>query len=342
MISHAMKHDSSHPLSPFWDLALNNIKASVLDMALRDDWFAVIDRHRTLSAIAEHLGKSAQWLRPILDLLWALGLVDQAPKRPDEYVLTPMAHRYWLTTSPEYYGDAWRFRYRSLSDFTPCEDPFSSAVSSERQLRDRWAEAADSHIAREQAILTAPRAVEVIRRLPEYPRLHHFLDLGGGPGLVALKLAQKTERLQGRVFDFPESASVAKARIDTAGLSNRLTVQGGDINAGGFGDSYDLIWASSVLHFVADPGRTLNDIYTALAPGGVFVSAHAEIAQNPRSARNTLAYYLPLRLRGKPVWSSGSLADCLSRAGFVRVESYVQGGFPMVPLTVVIARRPLT
>ena len=68
--------------------------------------------------------------------------------------------------------------------------------------------------------------------------------------------------MHGCVFDWPETVAVAAANIAHAQLSHRLEILGGD---------YDLIWCSSVLHFVPDMTAALRKIHAALTPGGVFV-----------------------------------------------------------------------
>jgi 2-polyprenyl-3-methyl-5-hydroxy-6-metoxy-1,4-benzoquinol methylase len=78
---------------------------------------------------------------------------------------------------------------------------------------------------------------------------------------------------------------VAAANIAHAQLSNRLETLGGDLDSDDIGGDYDLVWCSSVLHFVPDMAAALRKIRAALKPGGVFVCVQAEIARRPAMRR---------------------------------------------------------
>lgn len=329
-------------LNPQWDLALNTLKARALELALRDNWFSVVDQHRQLPAIADVLQRHPDTLEPVLDLLWAMGLLS-VNGDAKIYSLAPEARHFWLKSSATYIGDAWLYRYHSLSTFAAALDNTSKSQDGEPQerLRGLWANAAETHLAQEQNAVTGPLAARLIRDIPEFPRIETFLDLGGGPGKVAVEIAKTSEQLRGCVFDFPEAVEVARTQIDREGLTHRLNVMGGDMEEGNFGGPYDLIWLSSVLHFAADPLAVIQSIFDTLTPGGVLVSVHVEIPVEAPILPNTLAWMLPLRMRRRSVWSSGSLFNQLKFVGFIQVESYIQEGFPMAPLTVVIGRRPI-
>jgi SAM-dependent methyltransferase len=135
--------------------------------------------------------------------------------------------------------------------------------------------------------------------------------------------------MHGCVFDWPETVAVAAANIAHAQLSNRLETLGGD---------YDLIWCSSVLHFVPDMTAALRKIHAALTPGGVFVCVQAEIAPTPDDAARVLPYDLPMRMLGRTVTRQGELAQLLRDTGWRQVEQYGTSDFPMAPVQVLIAR----
>ncbi|WP_047472026.1 class I SAM-dependent methyltransferase, partial [Delftia sp. ZNC0008] len=107
----------------------------------------------------------------------------------------------------------------------------------------------------------------------------------------------------------------------------------------GIGSGYDLVWCSSVLHFVPDAAAVVAKVFDALAPGGVFVCAHAEVDETPEAALRTLPYYLPMRLLGRSVTRRGELQALLAQAGFERIERIESREFPMAPLAVLIARK---
>ncbi|MEG1056229.1 MAG: class I SAM-dependent methyltransferase, partial [Janthinobacterium sp.] len=165
-----------------------------------------------------------------------------------------------------------------------------------------------------------------------------MLDLGGGPGWIALALLRQQPALQASVFDWPEAVAVAADNARQSRLSDRFTALGGNLATDGIGSGYDLVWCSSVLHFVPDMAAALRKIHAALKPGGVFVCVQAEIAATAGEAARVLPYYLPMRMLGRAVTRQGELAQLLRDTGWQQVEQYGASDFPMAPVQVLIAR----
>ncbi|CAI3809934.1 hypothetical protein GLGCALEP_05958 [Pseudomonas sp. MM221] len=182
-------------------------------------------------------------------------------------------------------------------------------------------------------------ACALIERLPQAPRLRRMLDLGGGPGLVAIALARQLPDLHGAVFDFAETAVVAQENIVRAGLEERLGIIGGDLDSDDFGSGYDLIWCSSVFHFAHELDGLLRRLHTALNPGGVLVCCHAEVPQDKQTAARVLPYYLHMRMQGRHVLPAGELAERLRNTGFADVRQEDGLRYPVAPVTAVTASK---
>ena len=102
---------------------------------------------------------------------------------------------------------------------------------------------------------------------------HSIIDIGAGTGSGTLALASR----------FPSAALTAIDRSPTMldrlrdaaaahGVAGRLRTVQADLDAEWPSvATADLAWASSSLHHVADPGRVLADVHTALNPGGLLV-----------------------------------------------------------------------
>jgi ubiquinone/menaquinone biosynthesis C-methylase UbiE len=94
-----------------------------------------------------------------------------------------------------------------------------------------------------------------------------LLDLGTGTGRVLELLAPSAARAVG-VDQSAAMLSLARARIDQAGL-RQVQLRQGDIYAPPVErDGYDLIVIHQVLHFLDDPARALKEAARALSPGG--------------------------------------------------------------------------
>ena len=336
---------SPHPLQPYWDLTLAAVRADALRIAL--DWklFNLLQVPTSAAAIARQLqldpANTGYWL----EALWSMELLARDDRQPPHYRNTAVASDYLRAEAPDYCGDAWTFRLRGLRHFgsqlgdqVRTGQPSGQAPNGATTI-DNWTTAARLQIAQEQRAVTVAVALQLMAQVPEFPIARRMLDLGGGPGLVAIALARANPLLTGEVFDFARTVTVAADNIRRAGLEQRLDVRGGDLASDPIGEGYDLIWCSSVLHFVPDMTATLTRIHAALRPGGVLVSAHAEIPADPEHARRVMPYYLSMQMLGRQLTHAGGLNDALQQAGFVNIDSYSEVAFAVAPVSVLVARR---
>ncbi len=333
-----------HPLQRYWDLAAAPVLGQALDAALE---LGVLDR-LTQPASAEEVA-AALALDPartghLLDLLWSMDLVQRVEGDPILYLCRPHARQYFCTGQPACCADAWRYRLGALNRFggqlagllrrdAPQPAPYVQTNAA------GWADAARVQIGQEQRAVAVPAALEALDCVPEARQARRILDLGGGPGLIAIALAESRPDASGVVFDWPETAAVAQENIARAGLADRLAVRGGDLERDDIGQGYDLIWCSSVLHFLPDPAAALRKMRDALAPGGTLVMAHAEIPEDASAAARVLPFYLPMMMLGRNVTRAGDLRQALADCGYTEVRGFDSASFPLAPLRVLSARK---
>ncbi|WZB75498.1 hypothetical protein WJ972_03635 [Achromobacter insuavis] len=65
-------------------------------------------------------------------------------------------------------------------------------------------------IGQEQRALAVAAAREAVACVPGADAARRILDLGGGPGLIGIALVQDRPHASGVVFDWPETAAVAR------------------------------------------------------------------------------------------------------------------------------------
>ncbi|WP_095053855.1 methyltransferase [Pseudomonas sp. Irchel s3b2] len=336
---------SPHPLQPYWDLTLAAVRADALRIALEWKLFNLLQVPTSALAIARQLqldpANTGYWL----EALWSMELLERDDHQPPHYRNTAVASDYLRADAADYCGDAWAFRLRGLRHFGSQlgeqvrTGQLSGQAPNLATTIDNWTMAARLQIAQEQRAVTVEVALRLMAQVPEFPAVRRMLDLGGGPGLVAIALARDNPMLTGEVFDFAQTVNVAADNIRRAGLEQRLDVRGGDLASDPIGEGYDLIWCSSVLHFVPDMAAALAKIHAALRPGGVLVSAHAEIPADPELARRVMPYYLSMQMLGRQVTHVGGMSEALQQAGFVNIDSYPEVAFAMTPVSVLVARR---
>lgn len=345
-VTKPLDKNPEHPLQPYWDLAAAAVQVEALNTALSLDLLEPLATPQTAAEVAARLALDVGNTAHLLELLWSMGLLERTGSlETARFVVSEVARSHFLRAAPAGAREAWLYRQARLRQAADllCDQvrQGSRPETTEPLARfaKQWAAAARGPLAEEQHAATVPAALEILARLPEFPTARRLLDLGGGPGWVAIALARQHPGLSGMVFDFPEAVAVAAENIAAAGLENRLAVLGGDLGTDGLGSGYDLVWCSSVLHFVSDIDATLRKVHAALSPNGVLVCAHAEIAPAAPDAARVLPFYLPLLMQGRHVLRLGETARRMQVAGFERLDQFGSGRFPLAPLQVVIGRK---
>jgi SAM-dependent methyltransferase len=125
------------------------------------------------------------------------------------------------------------------------------------------------------------------------------LDLGTGPGTVALALARRGARVTG-VDIAPEQIDAARRSAAEQGLGARTEFLVGPAEQTGLAaESFDLVMASQCW-FWFDHDTALSEIARVLRPGGILVVAHyCYLANRSRIAERTEA----LVLQFNPGWT---------------------------------------
>lgn len=96
------------------------------------------------------------------------------------------------------------------------------------------------------------------------------IDIGCGPGMLAVELAQRSEfKVIGLDID-PDQKPLFEKRIREAGLAERVSFVLGDAQKLPFADnSADAIVSRGTLTFIPDIGKCLREVDRVLKPGGV-------------------------------------------------------------------------
>lgn len=124
----------------------------------------------------------------------------------------------------------------------------------------RWAELRSLHIDEREveAVLLAV--------LGDHP-IGDVLDVGTGTGRILEILGPLARSAEG-LDASREMLSVARSRIEAAGLSNCLVRQGDMYHLPYDNGAFDLVTIHQVLHFSDDPGRAISEAARVLRPAG--------------------------------------------------------------------------
>lgn len=338
---------SDHVLQPCWNAQLSGLDADVLSAALTIGAFRHLVDFISIEALAKQLNRQICATTYLVELLWSMHVLElgRDASGPPLYRLEPRFRPYLDVASEHYCGDALLHRYQVLRQ---AGEQFRSVLligqpggfeTEASELQHRWAQAAQTQIGQEQRAITVDIATQIMKGQEGFLKRQRMLDLGAGPGLVAIALARANPELSVVVFEYPAVAAVIRENVEISQVADRVEVCEGDLATDDFGGDYDLIWCASVLHFVPDVPSLLARIYNALRPGGVFVSCHAEIDRDPDKAHPVLQYYLGLRMQGRFVSYQGQLATMLEQAGLRLTDQIHDVRFPVAPVSVLVARK---
>ncbi len=96
------------------------------------------------------------------------------------------------------------------------------------------------------------------------------LDMGTGPGMLALAMAKAAPGMAVTAFDFSDDAlKIARTNIREAGLEQQVTTTAGDVHAMPFETGeFDLIVSRGSMFFWKDLKQAFAEILRVLSPGG--------------------------------------------------------------------------
>lgn len=224
----------------------------------------------TVSEITQILGQSQPRVSRHLKLLADAGLVDRCREgnwafyRLAQGQSGPQGLRGMATLAAQLVG------------FLPDQDPvLLGDLDRLEAVRRGRAEAAAAYFranadqwGRIQALHLPEEAIEkaLIQLIGQDPVNRH-VDFGTGTGRMLELLAAQTDDALGIDLSH-DMLALARANLDRAGLT-RAQVRHGDIFALSLlPNSVDLVTIHQVLHFLADPGRAVEEAARILVPGG--------------------------------------------------------------------------
>jgi SAM-dependent methyltransferase len=107
---------------------------------------------------------------------------------------------------------------------------------------------------------------------------------GGGRWLIAMAKRFAGTRLVGVEFE-ADSVARARAHVEEADLSDRITIEHGDLGSVGHASEMSLAYFQYALHQLADPAGAIASAWRALRPGGWLVALDWYLPTDPDELR---------------------------------------------------------
>lgn len=241
--------------------------SQVLLTANRLGVFSALGRDKmALDKLTETLGTDRRATRILCDALVTLSLLE---KEKEFYKNSSLALEYLTPDAPRSKNallrhtaklyETWGKLYDAVKNGLPVPQ---DAIDPRLQGDEREFALAMADVARESACQTA----EIL----DLSEVKKMLDVGGGPGLYAIEFARRNPQLHAVVFDNEKTIDVARANIEEAGLSGRVSVQLGDAFKDRLGNGYDFVLLSNVIHIYSyqDNSFLICKCADSLALGG--------------------------------------------------------------------------
>lgn len=223
---------------------------------------------RKADELARDASTDARATGLLLDALSAMGLVE---KKEAGYANSTFARTYLQEEAPEYMGHIILHHHHILDSWAQLDKAVCTGKKVER--RSYGADAERESFLLGMFNLANGLAPEIAANIDLGGR-RRLLDLGGGPGTYAIHFCQANPELKAVIFDRPTTEPIAKKVVDSYGLSERISFEGGDFNttSNEAGD-FDAAWLSHILHSNSHKECELliQKTVDALLPGGLLL-----------------------------------------------------------------------
>lgn len=275
-IPHSGQDDSIfgvHPTESINEMSRQFWNSAVLRGCIKLDLFALLENGGQLDAqrVAERIGGDERFTHALLCAAEALGLVQRVGS---DFDLTPAARRFLLPDAPDYVGNLVLHITNYWSTWG-CLDqlvlegrtelPFENGFTSESDYwRDYMTGQHDRAVAGQGEQLA--RAVDLGDR-------ELLIDLGGGAASYSIALCKSNPQLLSVVIDAPEPLAVAEPLVAEAGLSDRISLQEGDVFDSDMPSGADAALVSGVVLIKSEPEcrELFGRAHEILEPSGLMI-----------------------------------------------------------------------
>jgi 2-polyprenyl-3-methyl-5-hydroxy-6-metoxy-1,4-benzoquinol methylase len=232
-----------------YETCLSYQKTAALQAAVKLDIFTKIG-NQSLSAdqISSSTGSSLRGIRILCDFLCIIGFLE---KHSNLYTLSVESKRFLDRGSPYFLADITDFFAAPEIVSLIMDDPKSyvikggsSGLASVSPDNPIWLKFAQAMVP--FSSITAKRTASYITKKSMQPR--KVLDVGAGHGLFGIEVANVVSNASITAIDWANVLEVAKRNAELAGLSDRYKVINGNVFEMDWGNGYDLVLISNILH----------------------------------------------------------------------------------------------
>ena len=301
--------------------------ARIVFTAAELDLFSLLaDRPLTVNEVVTATSCDLRAMTILLDALCALGyLVKQHSSYQTEPSAVPLLVRdsaQSMLPMVQHMGTLWQ-TWSALTDIVQSKTVASSQRPGALHKDHIKAFIGAMHTA---ASKMAPAVVAAVNPAG----VRKMLDVGGGSGSYTLAFLRAAQEIRATLFDLPEVIKMAKERIETAGMLDRVTLMPGDFYSDPLPSGHDLAFLSAIIHQNSlEQNKALYcKIYQALEPGGrIIVRDHVMSPDRTQPLDGALfAVNMLVGTSGGSTYTFDEIAAGLSAAGFSNIRQLQSKG----------------
>ncbi|MFQ6072449.1 MAG: methyltransferase [Methanosarcinales archaeon] len=204
----------------------------------------------------------------LLNACVALGLLE---KENGCYKNSNLSEKYLVKDKPEYFG----YMIAHGVQLSESWSKLGEVVKNNKPI-EHSAPFEDEETARMFTLAMHSGSTPTAKALVDFIPLPHtpikLLDVGGGSGVISIKLAEKYPNIEAVVFDTPNVCKVAQEFINQSPASNRIKTYAGDYTKE-LPKGFDVVILSNILHGkgVQNCISLLKKVYESLNPSGLVI-----------------------------------------------------------------------
>jgi ubiquinone/menaquinone biosynthesis C-methylase UbiE len=336
--SHGAKPSPEHIFSTL--TAFQQTEA--LKAAIQLDIFTKIgEGANEVSSLAKTIGASERGVRTLCDYMTVFGFLT---KENNQYALTQESAIFLNKRSPAYLGAMANFlasdmHRKSFGALAEAVRKGGSATDSGDNTKPRdefWVEFASS-----MAGLALPSA-EFIANLmgAQEGQSNKVLDIAAGHGMYGITMARRNPAAQIVALDWPAVLAVAQENAKKFGVADRYTTRPGSAFEADFGEGYDTILLTNILHHFDAAGceKLMRRAHAALKPGGKAITLEFVPNEDRVSPQIPAAFSLVMLANtdSGDAYTFAEYEKIFKNAGFAKAT---QHAIPDMPQTVLISEK---
>lgn len=170
------------------------------------------------------------------------------------------------------------------------------------------------------------------QRIASAVNLHasrHLLDVGGGSGTYTIAFLRAVPEMRATLFDLPEVIDMARERLKSGGLLDRITLAPGSYRLQELPGGHDLALISAIIHSnsLAENLELYKKVFRALKPGGRLLIRDHVMSRDRTFPRDGAIFAINMLVgtSGGGTYTYEEIESGLQQAGFIQIRLLKQG-----------------